>query len=351
MFITFLHLGVSAYIIVYISEVCPPGLRPLHMSAVVAFAGIGMLAVCLMSVYYSWQILSAVLCAITVANFFVMFAVPETSMWLRAKGRLEEADKVDEWFDVKSVTGPIAKAVNGVSNDDIHRRPDADVDDHDAAEPPKSYWSLYLSRTVWKPTLITVAFFVCQQCSGVYVLLFYSIDVLRDCRVPWDGSTVSAIMSAARLVGGLCFAALHRVNRRTLLVVSGVFMAVSLIVIVAYMKTFEHVQDPPFSVVLVIAFTVYMFFAILGILPLAWSLCGEVFPMAVKGTYVECIRYFSEGCTSFSESHKPVNGFGPNFLFKIKKTFFKHSLALCLFKYSANSHLFLILFSYVKSYF
>jgi len=84
-------------------------------------------------------------------------------------------------------------------------------------------------------------------------------------------------------MGGLSFAAMHRVKRRTLVMLSGVCMAGALLIIVTYMKAFDGVQDPPFAMTLIIAFLMYMFFALLAILPMPWILCGEVFPMAVKG--------------------------------------------------------------------
>jgi len=134
------------------------------------------------------------------------------------------------------------------------------------------------------PTVITLTFFVCQQGSyKVYVLLFYSVDVVRDCKMPWDSNTVSLFMCLARLIGLLCFTVMHRVARRTLVMVSGGCMAVSLLIVVTYMRAFVGVQDPPFEMAVVVALVLYMFSTLLGILPMPWILCGEVFPMSVKG--------------------------------------------------------------------
>jgi len=112
-----------------------------------------------------------------------------------------------------------------------------------------------------------VPFFAFQQGSGVYVLLFYSMDVLRDCGVRWDGTTM--LLSVA-----LCFSLLHRVKRRALL-------AVSLLVVVA-----AHVEwsdgRPPYPAILIVPFAGFVFFGLIGVLPIPWILSGEIFPTPVS---------------------------------------------------------------------
>ncbi|KAL4105322.1 hypothetical protein QTP88_020570 [Uroleucon formosanum] len=276
--------GASTCMFLYISEITPADLRPLYTTLVTMTGGLGMMVECILAMYFRWQTVSGIMFALCVVNFLTLSMVPEPPMWLRAKGRTADADEVDKWLDFghlttgRSTTAAVASAA-------VVERPTLAlaVDANGPAAPSSPYWSLFLRRNVWMPMVVTLTFFVCQQGSGVYVLLFYSMDVLRDCRVPWNANTVSLFLSVARLMGGLSFAAMHRVARRTLVMLSGVCMAVSLLTIVAYMRTFDGVQDPPFGMTLIIAFLMFMFFALLAILPMPWILCGEVFPMAVKG--------------------------------------------------------------------
>lgn len=277
--------GVSTCMFLYISEITPADLRPLYATLVTLTVGLGMMVECILAMHFRWQTISGVMLALSVVNFFTLFSVPEPPMWLRAKGRNAEADEVDEWLGLGGLrTGAVTVVAPAV-------QPPAAADDDDnhyvkttpADESPPPYWSLFLRRSVWKPTAVTLMFFVCQQGSGVYVLLFYSMDVVRDCRVPWDNNIISLFLSIARLMGGLGFAAMHRVERRKLVMISGGCMAVSLLVVVTYMRAFEGVPDPPMSMTLMFAFIMFMFFALLAIVPMPWILCGEVFPMAVKG--------------------------------------------------------------------
>ncbi|CAH1732174.1 facilitated trehalose transporter Tret1-like isoform X1 [Aphis gossypii] len=276
--------GVSTCMFLYISEITPANLRPLYITLVTMTVGLGMMVECILAMFFHWQIISGIMLVMSVANFCTLFMVPEPPMWLRSKGRTAEADEVDKWLDLGHVMGTPATAAPATTVDTADVPDTATVDgDKKTAVAPTPYWSLFLRRNVWMPTAITLTFFVCQQGSGVYVLLFYSMDVLRDCRVPWDSNTVSLFLSVARLMGGVGFAAMHRVARRKLVMISGGCMAVSLLVVVAYMSAFTGVQDPPFAMTLIIAFVMFMFFALFAILPMPWILCGEVFPMEVKG--------------------------------------------------------------------
>jgi len=266
----------------YLAEVCPTEYRHLYFSVVTIFVGLGMMAVCVLSMLFHWQTLSLIMFAASAANCVSLFLLPETPMWLRNHGRCREADAAEAWLGVEpaaAVTVPAPVTAMSVNGDD---RP------HDvggAGGPATAYLTLFAGPEVWKPTLITILFFACQQLSGFYVLLFYSLDVLRDCRVQWDGLTVTAFLSLSRVVGSVVYAMLHHVPRRTLVVVSGGGMALSLAIVIVYMQLYRDVASPPFGAVLVVAFIAYVFFGLIAMAPLPWTICGEVFPMAVKGIY------------------------------------------------------------------
>lgn len=282
-------IGSGTCVYLYLGEVCPTKYRPLYFSVVTIFVGMGMMTECLISIFFHWKTVSLILFVISTVNCGLLFLVPETPMWLRTRGRSREADAAEVWLGIEpatvatvsasAATAPVtALSVNG----DEHM---CCTDGHTTAGKPTAvtYWTLFSGPTVWKPALMTVLFFICQQGSGFYVLLFYSVDVLRDCGVQWDGITVTAFLSLSRVVGSLVYSMLHHVRRKTLVVVSGGGMSLSLAVVIGYMHMYRDVVSPPYGMVLIIAFIAYVFFALLAMLPLPWTICGEVFPMAIKG--------------------------------------------------------------------
>lgn len=254
----------------YLSEVCPAESRPLYFSLATVFVSAGMLTECTMALFFSWKLIAFTLFVVSSVACVSLFLVPETPMWLRSHGRVSEAERTEKWFGQDA---PAAATV-AVPCDD----------GGDPAVPTApAYWTLFARPAVWKPTLITLAFFVCQQGSGFYLLLFYSVDVLHDAKVQWDGITVTLMLSASRLLGSLVFLSLHNVPRKKMVVISSTGMAASLITIIAYMRYYKDVPEPPYTAVLIVAFVLYVFFALLAMLPLPWSLTTELFPMSVKG--------------------------------------------------------------------
>jgi len=282
-YVHFIFQGSGACSFLYLAEVCPAKYRQLYFSVVTIFVGVGMMTECILSMFLHWQSVSAVLFVMSSTGCLSLFILPETPKWLRAQGRVRDAEDAEKWFciDPPPVTTTTIAVVTVTGNNNNYDNRNDDVDD---AEKSRACWAAQLTRpTMWKPTLIALVFFVLQQCSGFYVMLFYSMDVLRDCRVQWDGITVTTYLSVARVLGSLVYFALYHVRRRTLIVVSSTGMAASLFAIVAYLRLYRDVADPPYGVVPIVAFVTYVFFALLAILPMPWTIVGEIFPMAVKG--------------------------------------------------------------------
>eukprot|EP00102_Acyrthosiphon_pisum_P023931 XP_016661141.1 PREDICTED: facilitated trehalose transporter Tret1 [Acyrthosiphon pisum] len=179
--------GVSTCTFLYISELSPTNLRPLYITLVPFTVGLGMMAESILAMYCRWQTISGIMLAVSVVNFLTLFMVPEPPIWLRARGRAPEADEVDRWLDLGHITHASDASADVVEQSVVAMEVDDNVHATPAAPTSLSsspYWSLFLRRNVWLPTVVTLTFFVFQQCSGVYVLLFYSMDVVRDCKMP-----------------------------------------------------------------------------------------------------------------------------------------------------------------------
>lgn len=264
----------SCVLYVYLAEICPAEKRPFFNSLMSMFIGVGNIVESSMALVFDWHTISLILAVAAAAICASMFFVSESPMWLRAHDRVVEAEAAEQWFGLDPSRDAGDACGDGVDAFALHDGP--------------HWWSMYARPVVWKPTLITLGFFVCETCSGVLILMFYTTTVLRDCRVTRDNGAVTVLLYSTRVVSSVIYASLHWVRRKTLAVVSCAGMTASLLVIVVYMKVYEDVEHPPYGLVPIVAFAVYVFAAQIGILPMPKSLCGEVFPMAVKGT---CARH------------------------------------------------------------
>lgn len=238
-----------------------------------------------LGVFFHWQTIAGIFGVLSAIGLVAPFAIPETPAYLRSRGLDREARLSEDWFGFKlpvpreedeppEVVPVAVVAVAAVAEAGGVGRQNAN----------KPLWKQMSRSAVWKPTLVSLAFFVCQQGSGFYVVLFYSVDVLKDCRVPVDGMTANVFLSGARTAGSVFNLMLQSVPRKTLTVLSGSGMCLMFSAILVYLHVFADVADPPYSGLLIYAFVLYVFFAMFAVLPLPWSICGEIFPMSVKGT-------------------------------------------------------------------
>jgi len=251
--------------------------------------GLGVMTGSVFGALMHWRAVATIFGVLCVVGFAAPFLVPATPMWLRSKGREEDADRAERWFgfalpradQLPPALPPPPCAAAAIAT--LHR---ADSTVGAATGPPNaSCWAAYATPTVWKPALAALAFFCCQQASGFYLLLFYSVDVLRDFRVAIDGRTAAVYLSVARLVGTVASLLFQSAPKRALTAFSGLGMCVSLTVVVGYAHVYGGDASPPVDRMLVlVAFLLYVFFAMFAVLPLPWSVCGEMFPMSVKGT-------------------------------------------------------------------
>ncbi|XP_025202612.1 facilitated trehalose transporter Tret1-like [Melanaphis sacchari] len=284
--LTGLSTGTGGVIYVYIAETSPTDSRPFFLLIYTLYVGLGLMTSAILGVLFHWRTVAAVYAAMCAVGFVAPFFVPSTPMWLRSRGRDEEARKVERWFgfepdridDLPTLPPPpcAAAAMATLSR--------ADSTVGAVVETNASCWATYTGPTVWKPALAALAFFFCQQASGFYVLLFYSVDVMRDCRMSTDGMTAAVYLCAARLAGTVVSLVFQSTAKRTLTAFSGLGMCASMSIVVGYLYAYSGVPDPPATDLLIVPFLFYVFFAMFAVLPLPWSVCGEMFPMAVKGT-------------------------------------------------------------------
>lgn len=81
---------------------------------------------------------------------------------------------------------------------------------------------------VWKPFLILLIFFVLQQLSGIYVILFYAVSVLKDTGIDVNEYAASVGIAVIRLFASIFGATLaNHFGRKSLTFASSFTMAVA----------------------------------------------------------------------------------------------------------------------------
>ena len=82
--------------------------------------------------------------------------------------------------------------------------------------------------SVWKPFLILLVFFAFQQMSGIYIILFYTVNILEDIGIELNEYSASVGIGVIRLFASIAGAGLaNSFGRKTLAFLSGLGMTVS----------------------------------------------------------------------------------------------------------------------------
>lgn len=233
--------------------------------------------------FLSWQTVSLIFAMMAAVGLLLLFVLPESPVWLRAHGRVSEAESAEQWFGLSGETS--------AATDDAGRGSMATTADTRPQDTPLTFWSSYTRRTVWVPALIMFGLCACQQGCGLFVMVNYSADVLRGFQVYCARFDVNVILSVSRLMGNVMFILMHNVKRKTMATTSFAGMAVSLMVVVGYAKIFPYAGRPFGQLVGIVAFVAYTFFALLGALQFPWTLSSELFPSDVTGTYIRSVQF------------------------------------------------------------
>ncbi|XP_018354184.1 PREDICTED: facilitated trehalose transporter Tret1-like [Trachymyrmex septentrionalis] len=129
---------------------------------------------------------------------------------------------------------------------------------------------------VWKPFVILNLYFFWQQFSGLYVIITYAVDMIRRIDITIDPFFITVIVGVVQLVGNMVttFCSM-RLGRRTISIISGIGVSISLSALTMYLQFFENTGV---AVVPLVCILSYVGFGSFGFLMVPWSMIGELYP-------------------------------------------------------------------------
>ncbi|XP_014369281.2 facilitated trehalose transporter Tret1-like [Papilio machaon] len=250
---------------VYVSECCDPEIRGRLGSLPTLSMSLGILISYVAGNWLYWRhlaFLSAVFCA---ALFLVLLPLPESPVWLKARGL--DAEPAIKWLQLSN------RAVAIVKDDDKHPEKAPETE-------PKSLFTreVFLSSAVMKPLIVGFALLIFQQFSGIDAVIFFTVEIFQSAGSKLDAMTATIIVGAVQLISnGVSTMLVDRAGRRPLLLLSAVTMCVSMASMGAAFY-FQFEAESWLGYLPIVSLVVFMLGFSLGFGGLPFLLLGELFP-------------------------------------------------------------------------
>jgi len=177
------------------------------------------------------------------------------------------------------------------------------------------------SPGIYKPLLVSAFLMIFQQFSGINAVIFYTGDIFVKAGFGMSPAIPTVIVGAVLVIFTVISCALaDRAGRRLLLMVSGVFMALSIIVLGVdfYLTEVSHVGS--IGWLSLVCLIVYIAFFSIGWGPVPWLVMSEVFPARAKGIaggIATCLNWLAAFITTkeFSALSLTIQTYGAFWLF------------------------------------
>ncbi|XP_073992471.1 trehalose transporter 1-like protein isoform X2 [Rhodnius prolixus] len=273
-FITGFAIGMGSTCYVYLAEISQPAERGMLASLGPVFVSFGVLLVYLFGYILDWHLVSVACAAIAAFSLIIIYFLPETPPWLAHKKKFEKAHRTlltlrgsKESADKEMEL--IMQSINNKTNLTF-----------------LEYLSQLRQPGVWKPFIILILFFICQEGSGMYIIVYYATSIFNEIGSVFESSVESIIIGGVRLVtsaiGSIC---IQHFGRRPLAMGSGLGMGLSMGLAAWYEFEFGHLPpiDRPCPYVPLICVILNVIASMLGMLQLPWLMIGELFPLPVRG--------------------------------------------------------------------
>ncbi|XP_072945856.1 facilitated trehalose transporter Tret1-2 homolog [Epargyreus clarus] len=260
---------------VYIGETTEPKYRGIFLAGVSLAIAVGILVAHILGTYLTWQWTAVICCIFPVLGVLLLSLVPESPTWLISKGQIEEGAKAFTWL--RGYSEEAKAELKGI----IDKRKAADN------EPVPNFKERMMnlkSPELIKPLVIMIIFFITCQFSGVNAIAFYSIEIVEKAvGKGMDHYMAMLIIDLVRVVMSIVACVICKMyGRRPLCMISGVCTSLSMIGLSSYLYWTDG-QPTNMSWLPLTCLTTYICAISIGLVPLPWMMCGEIFPTKTRG--------------------------------------------------------------------
>lgn len=148
----------------------------------------GILVAYIIGTFVKWNILGWICCSCAAGLTLIMSFLPESPVWLRGRGRYQEADISSAWLklEVNKVIVPLSTASQAIAT--IEKSNSIKMEEIQLRK-------VLFTRPILLPLTIGLTLLVLQQISGIDAIIFFTVEIFtasgRFCFLPYSLSSLS----------------------------------------------------------------------------------------------------------------------------------------------------------------
>ncbi|XP_032525003.1 facilitated trehalose transporter Tret1-like [Danaus plexippus] len=282
---------------ILVAEYTEPRYRGAFLGTFAISLGLGILLAHLWGSYMSWKMTAVVCSVFPIIAMAIISLSPESPSWFVSKGKFDQAKKSFRWIrgegpeQTEELELMIRAQEIEMVKSDIHDRKKIKLNTlfGSVFDSIKAAMRVFKKKEFYKPLVIAICMLIVFEFGGAHMVPAYGNLILQsvlDKDDPKDVAWQFTVMDFLRTICALlAIFLLKNVKRRTILFTSGVFtvLSLTLISVFIYLRKYEILTHSwlldTVPMILMIFYTVSF---CLGLVPLNWVICGEVFPLTYR---------------------------------------------------------------------
>lgn len=280
--ITGIASGMASASYTYVSEISTPESRGVLQALGPISASFGILLTYIWGYFFQWRYTALVSLFFCVFTLISMSFLPESPAHL-VKGK--DTKKIFEAY-------LFFRRSNAKAQEEVEKHTSKSSEFYNTQV---TWKEVFCCPATVKPFLILVTLFFLQEMSGIYSILFYTVNFFKETHLQVDDFLASIVVGGIRFFMSIVTAMLiNRFARRSLCVVSSFGMACTLLPLLIYIRYYEIFSGEVkrFAYLPLVSVIFNVFFSMVGMLPIPYILVGEYFPLrarSIMSGFVICI--------------------------------------------------------------
>ncbi|CAH2061098.1 unnamed protein product, partial [Iphiclides podalirius] len=283
---------------ILVAEYTEPKYRGAFLGTFAISLGLGILLSHVWGAHLSWRMTAAVCSLFPLVAMAIIGLSPESPGWLVTKGKFVEARKAFRWVrgdgeEQKAELDSMIKAQERDTSESetvkVVKRFSWTGVLRPAFDALKNAMRIFKKREFYKPSIIAISMLIIFEFGGAHMVPAYGNLILQavldkgdPMQVAWQFTAIDLLRTVCAL---LAIFLLKYFKRRTILFTSGVMTVLSLtsVSVFVYLRNAGLFTSAwVLEVVPMCLMILYTLSFCLGLVPLNWVICGEVFPLAYR---------------------------------------------------------------------